>query len=50
MVTVRAGETAAKIAAKMPFPAFREERFRVLNGLTPADRLTPGQPVKIIVE
>jgi predicted Zn-dependent protease len=34
----------------MPFPDFREERFRVLNGLAPTDRLTPGQHVKLIVE
>ena len=50
VVTVRAGDSVAKLAARMPFPDFREERFRVLNGLAPADRLTPGQHVKIIVE
>jgi predicted Zn-dependent protease len=50
VVTVRAGDSVAKLAAKMPFPDFREERFRTLNGLAPADRLTPGQQVKIIVE
>lgn len=50
VVTVRAGDSVAKLAAKMPFPDFREERFRVLNGLATADRLTPGQHVKIIVE
>ena len=50
IVTVRAGDSVAKLAAQMPFPDFREERFRVLNGLAAADRLTPGQHVKIIVE
>jgi predicted Zn-dependent protease len=50
VVTVRAGDSVAKLAAKMSFPDFREERFRVLNGLTAADRLTPGRHVKIIVE
>jgi predicted Zn-dependent protease len=50
VVTVRAGDSVAGLAAKMPFPDFREERFRVLNGLAPGDRLTPGQHVKIIVE
>ncbi len=50
VLIVRAGDTVAKLAAKMPFPDFRAERFRVLNGLGPADRLTPGQHVKIIVE
>jgi len=50
VVTVRADDSVAKLATKMPFPDFREERFRVLNGLGPADRLMPGQHVKIIVE
>ncbi|HUL06346.1 MAG TPA: M48 family metalloprotease [Candidatus Acidoferrum sp.] len=50
VVTVRGGDTVAKLAAKMPFPDFREERFRVLNGLGAADRLTPGRRVKLIVE
>jgi len=50
VVTVRADDSVAKLATKMPFPDFREGRFRVLNGLGPADRLTPGQHVKIIVE
>jgi predicted Zn-dependent protease len=50
VVTVRAGDTVAKLAARMPFPDLREERFRVLNGLGPADRLAPGQQVKLIVE
>jgi predicted Zn-dependent protease len=26
------------------------ERFRVLNGLGPSDKLKPGEPVKIVVE
>jgi predicted Zn-dependent protease len=26
------------------------ERFRVLNGLDPSDRLKPGDQVKIVVE
>jgi predicted Zn-dependent protease len=26
------------------------ERFRVLNGMDPADKLTPGTMVKLIVE
>jgi predicted Zn-dependent protease len=50
VVTVRAGDSIAKLAARMPFPDFREERFRVLNGLAAGDRLTPGQQIKIIAE
>jgi predicted Zn-dependent protease len=26
------------------------ERFRVLNGLKPGDKLTPGEIVKVVVE
>jgi predicted Zn-dependent protease len=50
VVAVRAGDSVAKLAAKMPFPDLREQRFRVLNGLNPGDRLTPGEHVKIVVE
>jgi len=50
ILTVHSGDTVAKLAANMSFPDFRAERFRVLDGLTPVDRLTPGQDVKIIVE
>ena len=48
ILTVQSGDTVAKLAGKIP--DFRAERFRVLDGLTPVDRLTPGQDVKIIVE
>jgi hypothetical protein len=34
----------------MPFRDFREERFRVLNGLDPQDGLRTGQLVKTVVE
>jgi predicted Zn-dependent protease len=50
VVSVRPGDTVRALAARMPFETYREERFRVLNGLGPGDRLAPGQLVKIIVE
>lgn len=50
VVKVRGGDGVEDLAAQMPFPDFNEERFRVLNGLGPADRLASGQIVKIIVE
>ena len=28
----------------------KEERFRILNGLSPGDRLRPGDQVKIVME
>lgn len=48
VVRVRAGDTAASLAARMRTEGFAEERFRVLNGLGPADRLRPGMLVKIV--
>ena len=50
VVQVGRGDSVGELAAQMPFSDFQEERFRVLNGLQPNDRLTPGQLVKIIVE
>jgi predicted Zn-dependent protease len=50
VVTVGSGMTAESLAAQMPFPDYRVERFRVLNGLPPNAQVTPGQRVKIVVE
>jgi predicted Zn-dependent protease len=47
---VRRGDTVARMARRMAVGRFAEEHFRVLNGLGPRDRLTPGQRVKIVVE
>ncbi|MGH6926711.1 MAG: M48 family metalloprotease, partial [Dongiaceae bacterium] len=50
VVAVRSGDTVASLAKRMAFADHREERFRVLNGLEPGERLAAGQRVKIIVE
>ncbi|MDZ4737241.1 MAG: M48 family metalloprotease [Rhodospirillaceae bacterium] len=50
VITVGSGQTVESLAAQMPFPDYRVERFRVLNGLAPGAQVTPGQRVKIIVE
>lgn len=51
IVTVRPGETVAHLARRMADTGEdAEERFRLLNGLGPADRLRPGEAVKIIAE
>ena len=47
---VRRGETVASLAATLPFDDFRVERFRVLNGLAPGERLRRGRLVKLIGE
>ena len=50
VVEVAPGDTVESLAARMPFNDFRSERFRVLNGLRPGDRLRAGQLVKIVTE
>ena len=50
VVAVGPGDSVESLSARMPFNDFRSERFRVLNGLRPSDRLRPGQLVKIVTE
>ncbi len=50
VVTVAPGDTVEKLASRMAVTDRAVERFRVLNGLGPADRLKPGSEVKIVVE
>jgi predicted Zn-dependent protease len=47
---VKAGDSPAKIAARMPFAEENLKRFLVLNGFTEAATLQPGQRVKIVAE
>jgi len=49
-VQVKPGDTVEKIASRMALIDRQVERFRVLNGLDPADHIKPGETVKIIVE
>lgn len=48
IVTARAGDTAASLAQRTTFPAARQERFIVLNGLVTASDLKVGQQVKLV--
>jgi predicted Zn-dependent protease len=48
--TVRPGEMAASVAARMPFADYRLERFRVFNGLSETSTLPAGATVKTVVE
>jgi predicted Zn-dependent protease len=50
IVTVVAGETVERLASRMAIPDRPVERFRVLNGLGPNERVSPGDQVKIVVE
>ena len=46
---VRAGDTVALFSRQMAVDDFKEETFRVLNGLKPNDELRTGQLVKVVV-
>lgn len=47
---VQAGDSPAKIAARMPFAEENLKRFLVLNGFTEATTLQRGERVKIVAE
>ena len=49
VVTVGSGDTVASLARRMAYTNAQEQRFRVLNGLTSSEGVTPGQKVKIVV-
>jgi len=50
IVTVGPNDTAEKLASRMAVTDRALDRFRVLNGLEPGDKLKPGSEVKIVVE
>jgi predicted Zn-dependent protease len=50
VVTVAPGDTVEKLASRMAATEHAADRFRVLNGLEPAEKLKPGSEVKIVVE
>jgi len=50
VVTVRPADTVEKLASRMAVTDRAVERFRVLNGLEPGERLKTGSEVKIVVE
>ena len=49
VVTVRPGDTVQSLAARMAYPDYQQERFRVLNGLSQNDGVRAGQKVKLVV-
>jgi len=50
IVKVAPGDTVEKLASRMAVPDRAVDRFRVLNGIEPGERLKPGREVKIVVE
>ena len=50
VATVAPGDTVERLASRMVIADRPVERFRLLNGLAPGDRMKPGDHVKIVVE
>ena len=50
IITAAPGDTVEKLARHMAISDHAVDRFRVLNGLSAADRIKPGEKLKIIVE
>ena len=50
VVTVGPRDSVERLAYRMAYHDKQVERFRVLNGLDPTDKLKPGAVVKLIVE
>jgi predicted Zn-dependent protease len=50
VVKVAEGDTVERLAGRMAIHDRPQERFRVLNGLGPNDRVNAGDSVKIVVE
>lgn len=48
IITAKAGDTVSSLARRQPFDKLQEERFRVLNGLKPKEKLVSGQRYKLI--
>jgi predicted Zn-dependent protease len=42
------GDTYAKLAQQMPFPTYKEEQLRLLNGDYPDRELKPGRLIKLV--
>ena len=50
VVTVGASDTVESLARRMAFDTAQDQRFRLINGLQPDEKLRPGDRVKIIAD
>jgi len=50
VVTVTPGDTAERMASRMPLVDRPLERFLILNGLNQGDALKAGEKVKVVTE
>ena len=48
IITAAGNDSPASLARRQPFKDYREERFRVLNGLAPSRPLIKGRKYKLI--
>jgi predicted Zn-dependent protease len=48
LYTVKPGDTYASLAKKTPFPNYREERLRLINGQYPDGEPEPGTIIKLV--
>ena len=48
VVTAKAGDTVESLSAHTPFYDFREERFRVLNGIKQGNGVVAGRAYKVV--
>ncbi len=50
IIVSKAGDSVAKLARRMAQSDHKEQRFRVLNGLSPSDKIIPNRLYKIVVD
>ncbi len=50
VITSRASDTVASLSKRMPYDDLQEDRFRVLNGLAPNDKLVANRLYKMVVK
>lgn len=48
VVTAGSGDTVSSLAARFPYESLNDERFRMLNGMGPGDRVVAGSRYKVI--
>lgn len=49
-IVAQSGDTISKLAARLPYDDFKEDRFRTLNALVPGEALIAGQRYKIVTD
>jgi predicted Zn-dependent protease len=48
IVTVRSGDTIASLSARMAYPDFQADRFKMINAIATDRALQPGEKLKIV--